>query len=79
MPGSLVPIPFFGLGPAGGQPGQGEHGQGDVGVPGPPAADLVLIEPGLVFGLLEVLFSRPSLIPVKKKSSLAFRVHPGRY
>jgi hypothetical protein len=24
-------------------------------------------------------FSRPLLIPVKKKSSLAFRVHPGRY
>ena len=42
MPGSLVPIPFFGLGPAGGQPGQGEHGQGDVGMPGPPGADLVL-------------------------------------
>jgi hypothetical protein len=27
MPGSLVPISFFGLGPAGRQPGQPEHGQ----------------------------------------------------
>lgn len=33
-------------------------------------------------GLLQVEesgLSRPLLIPVKKKSSLAFRVHPGRY
>ena len=27
----------------------------------------------------ESSFSQPPLIPVKKKSSLAFRVHPGRY
>jgi len=46
------------------------------GVPGP---DLVLVKAGLALSLLEALFSRPLLIPVKKKSSLAFRVHPGRY
>jgi hypothetical protein len=70
---------FFGLGPASREPGQGEHGQRDVGVPGPPGTDLVVIQPGLALGLLDALLSRPLLIPVKKKSSLAFRVHPGRY
>jgi hypothetical protein len=35
MPGSLVSSPFFRLGLGGGQPGQGEHGQGDAGIPGP--------------------------------------------
>ena len=59
MPGSLVPIPFLGLGPAGRQPGQGKHGQGDVGIPGPPGADLVVIQPGLVFRLLEALLDMP--------------------
>ena len=37
---------------------------------------------GAAEGLLQVeerYFSQPPLIPVKKKSSLAFRVHPGRY
>jgi hypothetical protein len=28
MPGSLVPIPLFGLGAGGGEPGKGEHRQG---------------------------------------------------
>lgn len=51
MPSSPAPIPFYGLGPAGGEPGQGEHGQGYVRVPGPPGADLVVIEPGLTLGL----------------------------
>ena len=35
--------------------------------------------PGTSFPEREIFFSRPLLIPVKKKSSLAFRVHPGRY
>jgi hypothetical protein len=51
--------PFYGLGPAGGEPGQGEHGQGDVGVPGPPGADLVVIQPGLALSPLEALFDMP--------------------
>lgn len=55
MRGSLVPIPFYRLGPAGRQPGQGEHGQGDVGVPGQPGPDLVVIQPGLALGLMETL------------------------
>jgi len=42
-------------------------------------ADLGLVEPEAVLPELETFFSRPLLIPVKKKSSLAFRVHPGRY
>jgi len=41
--------------------------------------DLRLVEPEAVLAELEIFFSRPLLIPVKKKSSLAFRVHPGRY
>jgi len=48
---------------------------GDRGVePG-----LALVEPEAVLRECEIFFSRPLLIPVKKKSSLAFRVHPGRY
>ncbi len=59
MPGSLVPAPlFWGLGPAGREPGQDEHGQADVGVPGSPGADLVVIQPGLSLGLLEALLNR---------------------
>ena len=71
-----------GVGRAGGgdgEQGQGAHGQHGVAVEGVPQADLVLVQPGLSLALLEALFSRPPLIPIKKKSSLAFRVHPGRY
>jgi hypothetical protein len=42
-----------------------------VGVPGPPGADLVVVEPGFALGLLEALFNRPLLMPVKRKPSLA--------
>jgi hypothetical protein len=59
-----------------GQGGHDQHGvPGDRGV----EADLGLVEPEAVLAELEIFFSRPLLIPVKKKSSLAFRVHPGRY
>src|SRR5258705_12293044 len=37
----------------------GEHGQGDVAVPGVVAADLVLIQPDLVLRGLERLLDRP--------------------
>jgi hypothetical protein len=50
-----------------------------VAVEGVPQPDLVLVQAGLALAVGEIFFSRPSLIPVKKKSSLAFRVHPGRY
>ena len=43
-----------------GQSGQGEHGQGDVGVPAPVAADLVVIQTGLVLGLLEAFLDVPA-------------------
>jgi len=43
-----------------GQSGQGEHGQGDVGVPGPVAADLVVVQTGLVLGLLEAFLDVPA-------------------
>ena len=33
--------------------GQGEHGQGDVPVPGVVEADLVVVQPGLAFRCLE--------------------------
>jgi hypothetical protein len=67
------------LGGGDGADGQGGHHQhgvaGDRGVePG-----LALVEPEAVLAEREIFFSRPLLIPVKKKSSLAFRVHPGRY
>ena len=43
-----------------GEPGEGEHGQGDVGVPGPLGADLVLVQAGLVLGLLEAFLDPPA-------------------
>ena len=64
-----------GAGPFGGscdgQEGAGEHGEGDPPVPGGPAADLVLVQAGEAFAGLEVLLSRPPLMPVKRESSLA--------
>jgi hypothetical protein len=48
----------------------GEHGQGDVPVPGPVAADLVVVQAGLVLGLGEAVLIRPPLMPLKRKSSL---------
>jgi len=48
---------------------------GDRGV----QAYLRLVEAEAVLAELEIFFSQPPLMPVKKKSSLAFRVHPGRY
>jgi hypothetical protein len=62
-----------------GADGQGGHHQ--HGVPGDRVveADLGLVEAEAALTGSEIFFSRPPLIPVKKKSSLAFRVHPGRY
>lgn len=40
--------------------GQGEHRQGDMGVPGSIAADLVAVEAGFVLGLLERFFHMPT-------------------
>ena len=48
---------------------------GDRGV----EPDLGLVEAEAVLAEAELFFSQPPLIPVKKKSSLVFRVHPGRY
>jgi hypothetical protein len=56
-----------------------EHGEGDMPVPGVVEPDLVLVEADFTFPCFEAFFSRPPLMPVKKKSSLAFRVRPGRY
>jgi hypothetical protein len=41
-----------------------QHDQGDVPVPGVVAADLVLVEAGLVLRALEALLNRPPLMPV---------------
>lgn len=38
----------------------GEHRQGDVGVPGSPGADLVVVQAGFVLGLLEAFFDAPA-------------------
>jgi hypothetical protein len=48
-------------------------------MPGGPAADLVLVQAGQAFAGLEVLLNRPPLMPMKQKSSLAWRPVPGRY
>jgi len=34
--------------------------KGDVGIPGAPGADLVLVEPGLALGLLQAFFDMPA-------------------
>ena len=44
-----------------GQEGVGEHGQGGPAVPGGPAADLVLVQPGEAFGGLEGFLDAPAL------------------
>ena len=49
----------FGMGGDGQERG-GEHGQGDVAIPGVVAANLVVIEPGLVLGELERFLDRPA-------------------
>ena len=41
--------PFFGFMSGNGEEGVGEHGQGDVSVPGVPGADLVVVQPRLRF------------------------------
>ena len=44
----------------GGEVGVGEHRQGDVPVPAGIRAHLVLVEPDLALGLLEVALDRPA-------------------
>ena len=44
-----------------GQEGVGEHGQGGPAMPGGPAPDLVLIQPGQSFGGLEGFLDPPAL------------------
>ena len=39
--------------------GVGQHREGDVAVPGAVAADLVVIEPGLVLGFCEAVLDAP--------------------
>ena len=43
-----------------GEEGGGEHGQGDVAVPGVVFADLVVVQSGLVFGELEGFLHGPA-------------------
>ena len=57
----------------------GEGGQRGVPVDRVPGPGLALVPAEGILPCFESCFSRPLLIPVKKKSSLAFRVHPGRY
>jgi hypothetical protein len=46
------------LGADRGEQGVGEHGQGDVGVPGVVAAGLVVVQAGFAFGLLKAALDR---------------------
>jgi hypothetical protein len=49
--------PFIGCGDS--EERGGEHGKGDPAMPGGPASDLVLIEPGEAFADLEILLDGP--------------------
>jgi hypothetical protein len=62
-----------------GADGEGGHDEDEVAADRGVEAGLALVEAKIVFSELESFFSQPPVIPVKKKSSLAFRVHPGRY
>ena len=42
-----------------GEEDPGEHGQGDVSIPGVVEADLVVVEPDVVFPALETFLDRP--------------------
>jgi len=42
------------------EPGQGEHGEGDIPVPGLAEADLIVVEACLVLAGLEALLDAPS-------------------
>jgi hypothetical protein len=44
-----------------------------------PQPDLVAVEAGLPFALLVAFFNRPPLMPMKRKSSLAWHPVPGQY
>jgi hypothetical protein len=57
----------------------GEQADRGPAVPGLPADDLPGVQVGGLLGQLVVFLSQPPLMPVKKKSSLAFRRMPGRY
>jgi hypothetical protein len=48
------------VGAGDGEPGQGEHAEGDVPVPGLVEADLVVVEADLVLADLEALLHAPS-------------------
>jgi len=62
-----------------GEESQGEHGQGGPPVPGVPAADLMLIQPGQSFAGLEILFSQPPVMPPKLCNFPVWRLERGRY
>jgi hypothetical protein len=60
--GAAVGLGSVGLevGGGDGEPGMGEHGEGDVSVPGVPEADLIVVEADLVLAGLEALLDGPA-------------------
>ena len=79
--------PECGAGSIAGALADGGHGEEDAGeqadrspaVPGCPGGDLAAVQPADLLRQLVILLSQPPLMPVKKKWSLSFRAHPGRY
>ena len=55
-----VGSPFFGLVCGDGEEGVGEHGEGDMSMPGVPGADLVVVESDFVFAGSEAFFDGPA-------------------
>ena len=56
----LVFAPFFGGVCGDGEEGVGEHGEGDMSVPGVPGADLVVVESDFVLSRSETFFDGPA-------------------
>lgn len=52
--------PFFGVVCGDGEEGVGEHGEGDMSMPGVPGADLVVVESDFVFAGSETFFDGPA-------------------
>ena len=71
-------VPLCGQRAGDDEPGVGGHGQGDVGIPGPPVAVPVLILAGLTFGLLEA-FLDGSAGPGEPAISSSTRTGPCRW
>ena len=58
--GLVVGAPFFVFVCGDGEEGVGEHGEGDMSVPGVPGADLIVVESGFILAGSKTFFDGPT-------------------